>query len=181
MTKRILALAVALVVLVVPVQASGPMLLPFNTCTEINCGARVVGGSVLAFGPFPYPWTAEFFATRNECLRFDTTFVSQLAGLFEMVVVSPDGRVFRDFQGGGPTCPLCPLVTIPRTRSSGWYTVWMGATGGGIFAPGVEARFEITASRYPRDNPNCEGASSQLTGTPEQEAERIGKDRQPRE
>lgn len=173
MTKRVLVLATLLLALfaTIPAEASGPMLLPFNSCTELNCGARVVGGSVLAFGPFPYPWSAEFFATRNECLRFDTTFISQLAGLFEMVVIAPDGRVFRDAAGGGASCSNCPLVTIPRTRANGWYTVWMAATAGGL-APGIEARFEITASRYPGGNPNCDAPSTQLVGTPEQEAER---------
>lgn len=173
--RKIFALMMLLVVFVSPVQASGPMLLPFNTCEEINCNARTVGGSILAFGPlFPYPWTAQFAATRNECLRFDITAVSQLAGLFEMVVITPDGRVFRDSQGGAAACPLCPLVTVPRTRQNGWYTVWVAATGGGL-ASGVEATFTMQASRYNLNNPNCSEDNSQLTGTPEQEAEAAGR------
>ena len=149
--KRILILGLALVALVVSAEAGGPMRIPPNTCEEINCNARSVGGVVLAFPPFAYPWVGEFFAGFGQCIRLDV--IEQSADM-ELHVISPNGDIFQNDNKGtaaGSPCPMCPLVKITKAPLGGWYTVRVGRSNGAA----VNAAWTMLVSQYPLGNINC--------------------------
>ena len=120
---------------------------PNNTCTENNCGARVIQGTVTAFGPTAQPWVAEIFSPSGQCFRLAVTAEGQD---LKTVVSAPNGQVFRN-DDGGEACFLCPVVKIAHTPNNGWYTVsinqWTGAA--------VNANFTMLYSTYNVGNPNC--------------------------
>lgn len=120
---------------------------PNNTCTGINCSARMIQGTVTQFGPTAQPWVAEVFSPPGRCLRLAVT--SQPTDL-EMVVRAPNGQVFRNDDGGG-SCPLCPVVKIGNTPNNGWYTVSIGH----FLGTAVSVNFTMLYSTYPVGNPNC--------------------------
>lgn len=137
-----------------PVWATN-MMEPLNTCTITNCSSRPVDGSVTQFGPTAQPWVGEFFAGAGECLRLDV--LSQGADL-EMVVVAPNGTVFRnDDKGVG--CVLCSLVKVGSTPNNGWYTVRLSHFAG----TAVGANFSMQYGRYNSGNPNCASPTPGLT------------------
>ena len=152
--KSISTLGLILVALALPAQASA-LRTPQNTCEEINCGARPFGGTVLSFPPYAYPWTAELFAHRNQCLRFDV--IEQAADL-ELIVIAPGGQVFGNDDKGTSPCPTCPLVKIAQTPLGGWYTVRVGQGNGSA----VNASFTMMVSQYPLGNPNCADPTAAL-------------------
>ena len=121
---------------------------PNNTCTGINCSARIVQGTVTQFGPSAQPWVAEVFSPAGRCLRLAVT--TEPTDL-EMVVRAPNGQVFRSDDGGVAPCPLCPVVKIGNTPNNGWYTVSIGHFAGNP----VSANFTMLYSTYPVGNPNC--------------------------
>ena len=143
----ILGLILVALALTFPVQASA-LRTPQNTCEEINCEARPLGGTVLSFPPFAYPWTAELFANKDQCFRFDV--IEQAADL-EMTVIAPSGQIFQNDDKGTNSCPACPLVKIGQTPLGGWYTVRVGRANG----TAVNASFTMMVSQYPIGNPNC--------------------------
>ena len=147
-------LAATLVGLVASAEASGPQRLPFNQCTGINCEARLVTGSQIAFGAadFGFPWVGEFFGEFNRCLRFDV--VAQRVADLEMIVVAPNGEIFQNDDQGFPNEGFffCPLVKIANSPNTGWYTVRIGRSR--RLPPG-DANFALLAASYPRGNDNC--------------------------
>jgi hypothetical protein len=146
--KSILGLILVALALTVPAEAAGPMRLPSNTCEEINCHARTVGGAVLAFGSNAYAWVGEFVAGNAQCVRFDVT---EQATDLEMIVISPNGAIFQNDDKGAGFCPLCPLVKINPAPIGGWYTVRIGRSTG----TAVDASFTMLISQYNPGNPNC--------------------------
>jgi hypothetical protein len=153
MIKKALSI-LALLALTVPVYASGPQRLPFNdACTGLNCDARLVTGSQIALGTgdFGFPWVGEFFAEHGRCLRFDV--ILQRVADLEMIVIAPNGEIFQNDDQGFPNtgCFFCPLVKIPNSPNSGWYTVRIGRSRR---IPG-DAHFALLAAQYPRGNENC--------------------------
>lgn len=120
---------------------------PANTCTTVNCNARLIQGTVTNFGPSAQPWVAEVFAPNGRCFRLAVT--AETTDL-EMVVRAPNGQVFRNDDGGG-ACPLCPVVKIGNTPNNGWYTVSIGHFAG----TALSSNFSMVYSTYPVGNPNC--------------------------
>ena len=129
---------------------------PTNTCTGINCGSRLISGSVTQFGPTAQPWVAEIFASPGRCFRLAVT--SEGADL-ETVVRAPNGQVFRNDDGFVSPCGLCPVVKIANTPNNGWYTVSIGHFNG----VAVSTNFNLQYSLYNLGNPNCSGATAPAT------------------
>ena len=133
---------------------------PNNTCTEINCNARMIQGTltrvqISPLGPLgvPQPWVAEIFATPGRCLRLAVT--RQGADL-ETVVRAPNGQVFRIDDGGDFPCPRCPVVKIANAPNNGWYTVSLNQFAG----TAAGTHFTLLYSLYNLGNPNCADATA---------------------
>ena len=121
-------------------------------CTTLNCNAATVKGSIEtnANGNRD-PFVVQVFSSGGECLRLAVT--SQGADL-EGVVVSPDGAVWRNDDGGVAPCALCPVVkAITNTR--GWHTFQLSQFVGAA----TNADFTLRIGRYPSGNVNCAGAT----------------------
>lgn len=99
------------------------------------------------------PWTVSVYSTQGQCLRL---FVSSTAFDSELVVIAPNGAVYRDDDSGGSNRPLVKIASAPNT---GWYTVQVGHHSG---TPTV-ANFTLLYGRYNAGNPNCWGETVPLS------------------
>lgn len=141
-----------------------------SSCTTDNCSSLNLPGTILSFGTVS---TGNFlintFAGANECLRLDVS--SQGADL-EMVVIAPNGAIYRNDDSGDPSCPLCPTVKINPTPNNGWYTVHLTHFDG---TP-VTVNFTLLYGRYTLNNANCSGSTSpSLTTQGAEQAVQAGK------
>ncbi|MDZ4856812.1 MAG: hypothetical protein SGJ26_18490 [Nitrospirota bacterium] len=126
---------------------------PANTCTGLNCGARLIQGTVMASaGLASEPWTAEIYSPPGRCFRLAVT--AEGADL-ETVVRAPNGQVFRNDDGFAAGCGLCPVVKIANAPNNGWYAVSIGHFNGAA----VNTNFTLQYSLYNLGNPNCAGAT----------------------
>jgi hypothetical protein len=117
-----------------------------STCTGTNCSTLRLPGTLLNFAPSAGNWDINVFSSGGECVRLDVS--SQNTDL-EMVVVAPNGTVYRnDDRGGGD---LRPLVKIDATPNNGWYTVHLARFDGSA----VNANFVLLYGRYNTGNVNC--------------------------
>lgn len=122
-----------------------------DTCTALNCGAILMGGTVLnAVNASTARWDIAVYAAAGECLRLDETAMFGAGADDEMVVVAPNGTVYRNDDFGS----LRPRVVVNPTPSSGWYYVSI-ARFTGAAAPEHDIHFRY--GRYVRSttNPNC--------------------------
>ena len=127
-------------------------------CSTTNCSSLRLPGTVFSSGGVAAnAWVANVFAQPRECMRLEV--VSQDADL-EMVVVAPNGSVFRDDDGGIGTRPL---VRIASTPNNGWYTVHLASFSGAA----VNANFTLLYGRYTGGNSNCSGATRPFSVTRE--------------
>jgi hypothetical protein len=120
----------------------------FGSCTSDNCSSEQISGTVggLAIAnDNTLPWTVKIFAPANSCLRAEV--ISQTQDL-EIVLVQPDGTVFRDDDGG---VGLQPLVKVDGTSNRGWNTLQVSRFNGDALG----ADFTMLYGVYPRGNPNC--------------------------
>lgn len=121
-----------------------------DTCTGLNCGSILVGGSVLNHSNVsPARWDVAIYAGAGECLRLEQTAVFGTGVDDEIVVVAPNGTVYRndDFYG------LRPRVAIASTPVRGWYYVSIARYTG---APAPEHDFYFRFGRYTSSaNANC--------------------------
>jgi hypothetical protein len=127
-----------------------------GTCTGANCDSIEFIGRVSGTASESSPWTVETFAGgSNECLRLQvlTQGGSPPVNL-EMVVVSPNGLVYRNDNGGLAPCTTCPVVKILSTVR-GNYSVSISQTQGS----NANARFRFAYGRYNSANPNCANAT----------------------
>jgi hypothetical protein len=120
---------------------------PVVNCTGVNCGSRIIGGTVLLSSDFPMPWVTQIAARQGECLRIDVTF--QGADL-EAVLISPSGQVWINNSGvAGGQGPVIRINGIPQ---NGWFTLQLSHQAG---LP-VNADFTLAFGRYPLHNTlNC--------------------------
>jgi hypothetical protein len=118
-----------------------------STCTGADCSSVQIGGTVTNPSNNNHPWVINTFAAAGECVRLRV--LSQAADL-EMTVVSPDGSVFRNDDGGLAPCALCSLVKFVAP-SRGWYTVQVSHFGG---TP-TYSDLQLAYGRYNGANPNC--------------------------
>jgi hypothetical protein len=115
----------------------------FASCTGINCSSVQLGGVINAYLRTPKAWTAEIRATAGRCLRLEVT---QQADDLEIVVVAPDGRIYRNDDAIG----LRPVVKINPT-STGFHTVQIAEYAGTV----AESVFQLAFGVYNLNNPNC--------------------------
>ena len=123
----------------------------FSTCATINCSSLRIPGTVLSFAPSAGNWDINVFAAAGECVRLDV--ISQATDL-EMVVVAPNGTVFRN--DDRVIGDLRPLVKIDRSPNNGWYTVHLAQFAGSA----VNANLVLLYGRYNSGNINCFPAST---------------------
>jgi hypothetical protein len=122
----------------------------FDSCTGINCSSEEISGTVGGLAGASatdnaLPWTVMIFSPAGTCLRAEVT--SQTRDL-EIVLVQPDGTVFRDDDGG---VGLQPLVKVDGTSDRGWNTLQVSRFNGDALG----ANFTMLYGVYPRGNPNC--------------------------
>lgn len=124
-----------------------------NACNWLNCGATILNANVLTSSSIPGggvdPFIIQVQGGQSACTRLDVT--AQNADM-EIVVVAPNGTVWRNDDRPGS---LRPLVVFPSSLA-GWYTVqislWNGVTG----APGVSYNATLAYGRYTGfANVNC--------------------------
>jgi hypothetical protein len=120
-----------------------------DTCTTINCNAATYTGTYEGtFDGNAQPFILQIFAQRNECVRLAVT---QQQNDLEMVLISPNGAVWRNDNSGGTPNPLIKA----RTGSSpdGWYTLQISQFNGLSSNTGFD--FTLKYGRYNADNLNC--------------------------
>ncbi len=98
------------------------------------------------------PWIIQVYSTAGQCLRL---FVSSTSFDSKLVVIAPNGQVYRDDDAGGS---LRPLVKIASAPVSGWYTVQVAHT----FGFPVNNNFTLLYGRYTAGNINCVGGTGAL-------------------
>jgi hypothetical protein len=112
-----------------------------DSCTTLNCGAVVLNGitqgNVFADS---IPFTSSFFANTGDCIRLDVTVAD--ADL-EIVLVSPNGTVFRNDDRPGSTRPLL----IARAPKKGYYTAQINVFNGAQPANSLQT-FTLAYGRY---------------------------------
>jgi hypothetical protein len=132
---------------------AGPQIFDYgpDSCTGTNCNSVAFNGTY-HFGPFDNanPFILQVFSAvfsaGGECVRLDVT----AAGTdLEMVLVSPNGTVWRNDDRPGSLNPLIKAITSSGTR--GWYTLQVSRYNG----EGPYADFTLQYGRYTSSNPNC--------------------------
>jgi hypothetical protein len=150
--QRLAAPALSTLALVASLHAGATNLFdPTVSTTTLLDGSSVrLDGTLNDTNGNSQPWTAELYAGFGECVRF---FVTSTAFDAEMVVIAPNGTIFRDDDGGGS---LRPLVKVGSAPAQGWYTVQVGHFSGAA----VNANFTLLYGRYNAGNPNCSIATT---------------------
>ncbi len=140
------------VLLAGPAVASGQNIFDdtVSTCTGANCSSLRIPGTVFAFGPSAGQWVISAFASPGECVRFDLISPPHPAPDMELVVIAPDGTVFRNDDRNG-ALDRRPLVKIGSAPQNGWYTVHVGQFAG----VATETNIVLLYGRYPGGNANC--------------------------
>jgi hypothetical protein len=126
-----------------------------STCTGANCSSVRIPATVFAFGASAGVFTIDAFASPGECVRFDLISPPHPSPDMELVVVSPDGQVFRNDDRNGAT-DRRPLVKIGSAPVNGWYTVHVAQFAG----TATETNITLMYGRYPGGNANCAAPTS---------------------
>jgi hypothetical protein len=160
--KKTMASSVSLIALLLGLFASPSRVLAGSqifddrdTCTGINCNSDSINGTYLLASTNSQPFILQVYSSGNECVRLDVT--SQGTDL-EMVLVSPNGTVWRNDDRAGSLLPLIKANTFGQ----GWYTLQVAhfnAFGG------PSSNFNLRYGRYNSGNPNCSGATVPLPGS----------------
>lgn len=119
-------------------------------CAGANCSSLRIPGTVFAFGGSAGVYTIDAFAAPGECVRFDLISPPHPAPDMELVVVAPDGTVFRNDDRNG-ALDRRPLVKIAAAPQNGWYTVHVAQFAGAA----TETNIVLLYGRYPGGNANC--------------------------
>jgi hypothetical protein len=120
------------------------------TCTGANCSSLRIPATVFAFGPSAGVFTINAFAGSGECVRFDLVSPPHPAPDLEIVVVAPNGSVFRNDDRNG-ALDRRPLVKVAAAPNNGWYTVHVSQFAGAA----TETNIVLLYGRYHSGNPNC--------------------------
>jgi hypothetical protein len=124
-----------------------------------------IAGTVHAFGPSANSFVINAFANIGECVRFDLISPPHPAPDMEIVVVAPNGTVFRNDDRNG-ALDRRPLVKIASAPNNGWYTVHVSQFNG---AP-TETNIVLLYGRYNAGNPNCATPTAPESATEAEEA-----------
>jgi hypothetical protein len=140
------------VVLVGPTVASAQNIFDdtVSSCTGANCSSLRIPGTVFSFGPSAGQFVISVFAAPGQCVRLDLISPPHPAPDMELVVIAPDGTVFRNDDRNG-ALDRRPLVKIGSAPQNGWYTVRVGQFAG----VATETNVVLLYGRYPGGNPNC--------------------------
>lgn len=154
--RRKIALAAFLTVAVSGSAHAGPIYdTTVGTCATANCSSIVMGATLLSLGTGSAgQWVQEVYAGAGQCVRLDVT--SEFTDL-AMDVVSPDGTIYDNDQGGG-ACTNCPIIKIASAPKTGWYTVTVSQFQGSA----AEGNFVFAYGRYPAGNANCSSPTPPL-------------------
>jgi hypothetical protein len=110
---------------------------------------------VFSFGPSGGVFTINAFGNVGECLRFDLISPAHPAPDMELVVIAPNGTVYRNDDRNG-ALDRRPLVKIGAAPNNGWYTVHIAEFSGAA----TETNFVMLHGRYNAGNPNCATATA---------------------
>jgi hypothetical protein len=105
---------------------------------------------VFAFGPSAGTFTIDVFAGAGQCVRLDLISPPHPTPDMELVVVAPNGTVFRNDDRNG-ALDRRPLVKIASAPNNGWYTVHVAQFAGAA----TETNIVLLYGRYNNGNPNC--------------------------
>jgi hypothetical protein len=134
-----------------------------DSCTGTNCNATTINGTYIFDttngANNSDPFEIQIFSRGSECVRLDLT--TSFNGVdFEMVLVSPDGTVWRNDDRSTSLNPLIKANTFAR----GWYTLQVSQ-----FAAGSSSGdFTVRYGRYLSGNVNCSGATPPFAPSTEQ-------------
>jgi hypothetical protein len=131
-----------------------------SSCTTENCSSVRIPAHVFAIGASAGAFTIDAFAAPGECVRFDLVAPFHPAPDMELVVVAPNGTVFRNDDRNGVT-DRRPLIKIASAPNSGWYTVHVAQFAG----TATETNILLLYGRYPSGNVNCGGATGPSLAT----------------
>lgn len=172
MNKRYALAAAAAGLLLSPHLASAGSLIwsPPSACTTLNCGATVLHANITSSlsnpGGSVEPFVIQVHSSPQYCLRLDVISQTTAAGAaadMELVVVSPDGAVWRNFNRS--LTDRRPLIVVPRPPSQGWYTVHISPAR--AMPPGIHFNADLAYGRYTSaSNPNCRPATNELLPGP---------------
>jgi hypothetical protein len=137
-----------------PALAGSIIWTPPSNCTSLNCDATILHANITTSSTNPggsvEPFVIQVHSSQQYCMRLDV--FNQSADM-QMVVVSPDGTVWRN-DDRTPT-DLRPLVVVP-SGAQGWYTVQISLVHGQTSTPGVHYNADLAYGRYTSlANPNC--------------------------
>ena len=118
-----------------------------STATKLDASAITLNGTLHDTNGNSQPWTSQFYAQAGDCMRLQVTSANGVD--MKMVVVAPNGQVFRDDDSNGN---LLPIVKIASAPNFGWYTVQIAHFNG---APQTNLDFVMKYGRYNNGNPNC--------------------------
>jgi len=125
-----------------------------SSTSDLDGSSVVLDGTLSDTNGNAEPWVVQVFAGVGECLRL---FVPSAEFAPKLVVVSPDGHVYRDSTSGGSRQPLVRIASAP---ARGWYTVQVAQVNG---VP-QNANFELLYGRYTAGNVNCAVTTRALEG-----------------
>jgi hypothetical protein len=152
-TSKLATVGATVVLMLGPALASGQSSIfddTVSTCTGANCSSLRIPGTVHAFGSSANAFTINAFASAGECVRFDLISPPHPAPDMELVVVAPNGTVFRNDDRNG-ALDRRPLAKIGSAPNNGWYTVHIAQFAG----VATETNFVLLYGRYAGGNPNC--------------------------
>ena len=154
---KLLVVVATVVVMMGPAVASGQSIFDdtSSSCTGTNCSTLRIPGTVFSFGPSAGVFVINAFGSTGECVRFDLISPPHPTPDMEIVVIAPDGSVFRNDDRNG-ALDRRPLVKIASAPKNGWYTVHVAEFSG---AP-TETNFVLLYGRYNAGNPNCAGPTA---------------------
>lgn len=139
-------------------SAGSTMWVPPGACNTLNCASMRLNANVTSSASLNgmEPFVVQLMASPSHCTRFDVT--SQTTDM-EMVVVGPDGTVWRnDDRAAGD---VRPRVVIPaNTGRTGWYTVQISRYNGIPPVPGNHFDAVLEYGRYPAGNVNCDSPTT---------------------
>ncbi len=143
-----------------------------NSCTTLNCGATLLHANITSSlsnpGGSVEPFIIQVHSSPQYCLRLDVVGQTTAAGGpadLEMVLVSPDGSVWRN--DNRSASDQRPLIVVPRPPSQGWYTVHISLARGVAVPPGSHFNADLAYSRYTSPtNPKCRPATNELLPGP---------------
>ncbi|PON19139.1 hypothetical protein C2W62_04275 [Candidatus Entotheonella serta] len=128
-----------------------------SDCSTDNCSSLTLAGSVFTINDIEVrSWVVNLFSDIGQCMRFEV--LAQDTDL-EMVVVAPNGQVFRDDDSAGDRRPL---VKIASALNVGWYTVQVSSFDGMPPALAI-SNFVFSHGVYTPGNANCASATSPLS------------------